>query len=1513
MEDIDELVRDFLGLLEEEEEKLLCWGIVDGGFTRDEIEELAQVFLEQRGSRESTSSLVKELRERRLLFDLNLGTRRVYRTRMAESVRLFARLRQMFPGRKWSVAPTLVSDFRFSLRSRRYPERNIEPDDVILELKKEQLLDSFKEKVLLELLDSADRGQVKVAMFQLRSIRTVLRDLSGIHSRGMIVGASTGTGKTLAFYLPALTHLAGLITEKSFWTKALAIYPRNELLKDQFLETYREARRLDKILREHKGRKLIIGAFFGPTPRRSSVEEIKHKWSSQGGGYVCPYLLCPRCEGNLLWNETDINKKVERLQCSGKDCQTVIESDEVMLTRERMAHTPPDVVFTTTEMLNRLMGDSNYGPVCGVGAQRKPQLVLLDEVHTYSSVHGAQVAYLLRRWRKAVGGRVQFTGLSATLRNASEFFGLLVGLNQASIEEISQGECREVVGKEYQLALRGDPVSGASLLSTSIQSAMLLRRILDPTFDPLSHGSYGSRVFLFTDDLDVTNRLFHNLQDAEGLNSWGQPAAQKRPLAGLRESGLSEASERLVAGQSWLVCEKIGHQLNRPLRIARTSSQDVGVEQSADVIVATASLEVGFNDPDVGGVIQHKAPLDMASFLQRKGRAGRRRIMRPWTVVVLSDYGRDRIAYQGYDLLFDPLLDERTLSIGNRYVLRMQAVFALMDWFAQQLCAENLPRGSIWNDFSGAPSGESLWSAKIRQRQTREIELIQGLLERDDLRIDLEEYLREALRISESDLDAVMWEPPRALMTAVLPTLLRRLESGWGRLTIRNKESTEDYKVPNAPLPDFVPSSLFSDLNLPEVIVTTPPQKGKGDRLQASMPIVQALKEFAPGRVSRRFGIHHAFASHWIAPLDLASGLLPIEEFCDEFDEEGIFQIKVGRDEVISVRCIRPRELRPKQPPANIEATSNSFLDWHSQLVPFDQGDKLEILQGSAWSDLIREIRAFTHTRHSYVEVRRFAVGTNANIKFKGGATADTYIRFTDTDGSTAGIGFAKAVDGLVFRFDLPPDFTLQATDANRRKIRAFRTAYFKHRIQIDERFDGIANSFQREWLYEVYLSMLTARSLFEQKSLVHANRDLLQSGNLGAEMENVLDVIFQTLDVNEPETDAADNSVNETPSNSQPTHERLLALCRMKNVTAILCDLARVLWEEPDTEWNLWAAQRLKATFGGALLQACFQLCPQFENTDLLLDIDPGPPDGTTLQPECEEIWITESTLGGGGIIEEIVRRYNSDPRHFFRLVAATLEPSDFEIVDVELTRILQLQVADTEVAAAFQRVRESQGHQELLQANEDLRSVLLSRSVLVTHPVIASLNARVLRPGSSSLTDNLLADLIQVWQREEERLKVEIDARVFAYVASGNDDLEKALSHIGTSDRTWRFQTIYGLLWPRGNVIRGRALTTYNRFAKIPAADRELLLDMLRPSEHRISLNEPNWRQDIGEVLKLAGAASLVTGLTEQRALKTALLDLVREPLDINYLHFYPQLEGFRRESDCLVAILGLREAIQ
>ena len=102
----------------------------------------------------------------------------------------------------------------------------------------------------------------------------------------------------------------------------------------------------------------------------------------------------------------------------------------------------------------------------------------------------------------------------------------------------------------------------------------------------------------------------------------------------------------------------------------------------------------------VGAVVQHKAPHQLANFVQRKGRAGRSPEMRPWTVTILSDFGRDRLIYQSYDRLFDPVLRSFTLPVNNRYVLRMQAGFAMLDWLAANNDVDGL-KGSWWTALSG--------------------------------------------------------------------------------------------------------------------------------------------------------------------------------------------------------------------------------------------------------------------------------------------------------------------------------------------------------------------------------------------------------------------------------------------------------------------------------------------------------------------------------------------------------------------------------------------------------------------------------------------------------------------------------------------------------------------------------------------------------------------------------------------------------------------------------------------
>ncbi len=206
--------------------------------------------------------------------------------------------------------------------------------------------------------------------------------------------------------------------------------------------------------------------------------------------------------------------------------------------------------------------------------------------------------------------------------------------------------------------------------------------------------------------------------------------------------------------------------------------------------------------------------------------------MRPWTVVVLSDYGRDRATYQGYDVLFDPELPARSLPLSNRYITRMQAVFTTIDYLGQAL--QDAVPGSVWQDLA-AP--------KSNQRSPRLIKELRTILESDNGTRKLGNYVSRALRLPKGEAPVVMWEFPRPLMTAVLPTALRRLTSRWSAFG----RPEADLRTPNNPLPDFIPATLFADLNLAEVRIDLPSRTGSHDENgHHGMPVFSALREFAP-------------------------------------------------------------------------------------------------------------------------------------------------------------------------------------------------------------------------------------------------------------------------------------------------------------------------------------------------------------------------------------------------------------------------------------------------------------------------------------------------------------------------------------------------------------------------------------------------------------------------------------------------------------------------------------------
>jgi hypothetical protein len=109
---------------------------------------------------------------------------------------------------------------------------------------------------------------------------------------------------------------------------------------------------------------------------------------------------------------------------------------------------------------------------------------------------------------------------------------------------------------------------------------------------------------------------------------------------------------------------------------------------------------------------------------------------------------------------------------------------------------------------------------------------------------------------------------------------------------------------------------------------------------------------------------------------------------------------------------------------------------------------------------------------------------------------------------------------------------------------------------------------------------------------------------------------------------------------------------------------LSTLLWEQINISWTEWLNEVYQSTLGAAILKTITDLCPSINSDDLSLDLIPKL-SNSEVQNKALDIWITEKTPGGSGLIEEFLIKYSEDPRRFFSMVRASLEIGEFELID--------------------------------------------------------------------------------------------------------------------------------------------------------------------------------------------------------------------------------------------------------
>ena len=1474
---IDILAEEVLTQLEREETKALSWGFTGGTFMADQAVErtvakpatpLLASLWEELQSEITTGDIIRNLSDRKLIF-LRDGQGR---TRFAETIRLLYNLKQRFSREDWQYAPNLVSNIKFDMQYRRYPKRDVSWELVASTLADFMPPGHIGSETVRTLLEG---GTLKLAGFQLRSLVHLVSVLRSYRDSATIVGAGTGSGKTKAFYLPALAALEeNLAGDCSMWTRILALYPRVELLKDQITECLAET---EKSATVNCVRPPGIGAYYGDIPPIASYiaqENSYYRWERNQHGYECPFIRCPRCSSTLYWPLEAFEQEVrensqaqygqhEKLSCLSGSCGFNVNGDRLRLTRRHMKNSPPDLLFTTTEMLNRKLFDTSDQQTFGIGVKKTPFLVLLDEAHTYNGIMGAHAAYLLRRWRNQVrlynrNSVIHYVGLSATLANPTAFFSSLTGVDEKHAVYITPTDAEMTAeGMEYNLVVRGDPVSATALLSTSVQTCMLMGRMLDPLNSDVSAGAWGEKIFAFSDKLDVLNRWHHIMRNAEEERGLYQFRHPNRIISGTLE-------EQKKMGQVWLAAIHIDSScLDNALRIGITSSQSRGVDVRAKLVLATSTLEVGFNDSRVGAVIQHKAARNSASFLQRKGRGGRLRGMRPWTIVVTSAYGLDRWAYENAEQLFDPSLKETILPLRNSYVQHIQAAFALMDWISHKL-RHRFRWINIWKLLTPA---KAAGNQELQAEKTAVMTILEQLLSGDIG--ELEQFLTRSLQLGEFDLNRVLWLPPRSLMLDLIPSLYARLQKDWSQ-QVRGNEIISVPEHTITPLSGYIPPNLFSGLDLQGLEIEVP-----GQNEIHSMVLVQGMIEFAPGNASRRYsGFTRRSVAHWLTPP--TGNVLRLSG-------EGVSAIQVDKVEVGTeeVTVFQPLRYRLQELGHEINDRSTGHLEWETVFRPgitegWGQARKVNIEAAVDLHALFGPVRVYASQFNSGIKVTRFARGAKLETKGRRG-TDKKRISFSHQE-EAAALGFTHYVDAIAFPIELPELRRITEQQQWPALLSHLRPQFYLYRLKEDVALRAELSSFEIEWLWQICISSCVAISISRQIPVAEAVEQYRRS--LLAVSERTLEAIFQVTMPSEQDM------VDDGPRLIQRLLEHLqndwIVEKLFGEANALTGDLAN------SEEFWQWLEQRYLSTVAAGLLTAAGDLLPDIDTEELLVDI----------QNRC--IWISENVAGGIGVVSSIAATMEKRPNQFADFFWQALNDCERHRLSQAMNAVVK-KSGEEDLREVFIKVRSAHTLEQQNETLLHLQRTLYRHHIAPRRELIVSLMQKLLGGNSSEETDRLALMLHEKWRWEEERLQCDIDSRVFAVASLRDNDIENAANEILSSfevvQEKQQVILVDSLLWSDCLSSCPECLQIYNRFQSFPEPSRFLLGVIGFTGDSVVSMTNIDWKDKVLQNLRERGRVKLKLLGTQVEMGLREVIDLMLEPVEIGFEVHYPYL--YRAES--------------
>ncbi|MCD6514964.1 MAG: DEAD/DEAH box helicase family protein, partial [Candidatus Odinarchaeota archaeon] len=630
-----------------------------------------------------------------------------YRSRTAELVRLLYHLKQRFP--RQEEAPELVEEVKWYVKPRYGLEGTIDVERFVQELitlienelnlrvgNREELVRAYKEwlnKMGIKKLYQYQRdGGIKILEKLIKAFKTS-KDSNTSLKLGNVIVAETGLGKTETYMIPALLFTSYLKILREC-TNVIVIFPRYSLSINQLERYIISLYYLNNSLNSHGYNIQILSGIDNHaipfSKRRLSESEygygFKNYWEIQPEKLIFKPLLCPICKKEIYVPREEGKKEV------------LCENNHILPVRlfkyDVYAGSQVDVVLTTIDAISVKL---TWGYFHEYIKRSHLTLIVIDEIHLLKELYGSRAVRILGRLdsflKKEKVGRV-YVGLSATIAAPDYFFGEVTGMQIKSEDIISPSE-EEYIRRSvsHYIFVRPARIAYLSREDESEQRFVRPLSTMIQTIMATMHNMYRNnkkfKGILFTDSIDIIERLEHDITDAEfqGLfklrsKSYNEKEGEKCHICEKYRGALIHCN-RFREGECWwfMSFDKSFSYL-KPLRV-RVHYADRRESLDGDIILATSALEVGYDDPTFIAMLHYGAPNSIEEFIQRKGRVGRNLKDRPLIILVtMPNRLMDNLYFAYPDYLLSGELTIPNISPNNYYVIRDAVRATILDQMA---------------------------------------------------------------------------------------------------------------------------------------------------------------------------------------------------------------------------------------------------------------------------------------------------------------------------------------------------------------------------------------------------------------------------------------------------------------------------------------------------------------------------------------------------------------------------------------------------------------------------------------------------------------------------------------------------------------------------------------------------------------------------------------------------------------------------------------------------------------